>query len=320
MEPPRTPRRWDLLAFGDPCADVVVALDEMPRFGEKVLGRSLGAFAGGTTANAACAFARLGGRAAAYGRVGDDGDAAMLRKSFLDFGVDTECLRTEPGRASASVIAMVSPSGERSIVYMPMAPREPDARELAAALRQARLLYAMPYDADEFALAARIAHDAGAEVAIDLEAAVAPDREAMLQRIALADIVFFNESGFRAGTGSSPTPDALAALLAEGRLHTVVVTLGAAGAVAATREGFARQAAFQPPQVADTTGAGDTFNAAFLLARLEGQSLQASLCFACAAAGHAVTAVGARSGMPDRATVERIISGGNDRRVAEAPC
>jgi sugar/nucleoside kinase (ribokinase family) len=313
-------RRWDLLAFGDPCADVVVALDEMPRFGEKVLGRSLGAFAGGTTANAACAFSRLGGRAAVYGRVGDDGHAALLRRSFLDFGVDTQYLRTEAGSASASVIAMVPPSGDRSIVYMPMAPRELDARELAAALRQTRVLYAMPYDADEFAHTARIAYESGAQVAIDLEAAVAPDREAMLQRIALADIAFFNDSGFRAGTGQPPTPDALAALLAESNLHTVVVTLGAAGAVAASREGFALQAAFKPPRVADTTGAGDTFNAAFLRAALEGQSLQASLRFACAAAGHAVTAVGARSGMPDRATVEHIISGAQDRRVQEPTC
>jgi len=31
----------DLLALGDPCADLVVAAEEPPRSGEKVLGRSL---------------------------------------------------------------------------------------------------------------------------------------------------------------------------------------------------------------------------------------------------------------------------------------
>jgi ribokinase/sulfofructose kinase len=61
--------------------------------------------------------------------------------------------------------------------------------------------------------------------------------------------------------------------------------------------------------VADTTGAGDTFNAAFLVLWLEGRELDACLRFACAAAGHAVTAIGARSGMPNRATVERSLAG-----------
>jgi len=302
------PRRWDLLAFGDPCADVVVAVPEVPRLGEKVLGRSLGVFAGGTTANTACAFAKLGRSAAVCGRVGDDGYATLLRASLYGFGVDTEYLHTEPNSASASVIALVSPSGERSIVYMPMPPRGLQAETLAAAARQARVFYAMPYDLGEFVAASRIARDNGALVAIDLEAAVAPDREAMQQRIAHADIAFFNESGFVAGTGEAPTPAALAALLTTAGLQTVVVTLGAAGAMAASRDAFAQHPAFAQA-VVDTTGAGDTFNAAFLAAMLEGQSLQAGLRFACAAASHAVTAVGARSGRPDRATVERTLAG-----------
>ena len=302
------PRRWDLLAFGDPCADVVVAVPEVPRLGEKVLGRSLGVFAGGTTANTACAFAKLGRSAAVCGRVGDDGYATLLRASLYGFGVDTEYLHTEPNSASASVIALVSPSGERSIVYMPMPPRGLQAETLAAAARQARVFYAMPYDLGEFVAASRIARDNGALVAIDLEAAVAPNREAMQQRIAHADIAFFNESGFVAGTGEAPTPAALAALLTTAGLQTVVVTLGAAGAMAASRDAFAQHPAFAQA-VVDTTGAGDTFNAAFLAAMLEGQSLQAGLRFACAAASHAVTAVGARRGMPDRATVERTLAG-----------
>jgi sugar/nucleoside kinase (ribokinase family) len=313
-------RRWDLLAYGDPCADVVVAVDDAPRFGEKVLGRSLGTFSGGTTANAACAFSRLGGRAAVYGRVGGDAHATLLRQSLHHFGVETNYLHNERNSASASVIVMVPQSGERAIVYMPMAPSQVNARDLAAALHQTRVCYAMPYDLDEFITMSRIARECGAQVAIDLEAAVAPDREAMMQRIAHADIAFFNESGFEAGTGRRPTESALTELLAANRLHTVVVTLGAAGAVAASCEGFAQHAAFAQQTVVDTTGAGDTFNAAFLFAALEGQSLQARLRFACAAAGHAVTAMGARGRLPDRAAVERAIRNERNHPVAELAC
>jgi sugar/nucleoside kinase (ribokinase family) len=299
-------RRWDLLALGDPCADVVVAVAEPPRPGEKVLGRALGVFAGGTTANTACAFAKLGGRAVVLGRVGDDAHAAMLRVSLQSFGVDTTYLRSEPRSASASVVAMVPPSGERAIVYVPMAPRAVPVDDLAAAALQSRIVYTMPYDLDEFVLASHIAHANGALVAIDVEAAVAPDREASRQRLAHADIAFFNEAGFVAGTGGPPTPESLEALLDAG-LRCVVVTLGAAGAIAMDRGGLVRQPAFAQP-VVDTTGAGDTFNAAFLIAMLEGQNLAARLRFACAAAGCAVTAVGARSGMPDRDAVDRLLA------------
>lgn len=315
-----TTRRWDFLAFGDPCADVVLALDAPPRFGEKLLGRALGTFAGGTTANAACAFSKLGGRAAVFGCVGDDLYAGLARRSLGEFGVDMGHLSTEPASASASVIAMVPASGDRAIVYMPMAPRELQAGPLAAALRQSRLLYAMPYDLDEFAVVSRLANECGTLVAVDIEAAVAPDREAMLQRIDRADIAFFNESGFRAGTGQAPSLAALSALLGRTRLRAVVVTLGAAGAIAASREGQARHGAFVPPTVADTTGAGDTFNAAFLLTLLEGQSLESCVRFACAAAGHAVTAIGARSGMPDRAAVERTVRTGTITFEKDVAC
>jgi sugar/nucleoside kinase (ribokinase family) len=299
-------RRWDLLAFGDPCADIVVGIDEAPRLGEKVLGRALGTFSGGTTANVACAFARLGRPAAVFGRVGDDAHGALLRESLQGFGVNTDHLGIEARSASASVIAMVARSGERAIVYVPMAARAPQRAALHGALQQTRIAYAMPYELDDFVLFSRAAREHGAQVAIDLEAAVAPDHAAMWQRIARADIVFFNESGFRAGTGEAPTQASMSRLLAAG-VRTVVVTQGGAGAMAVDGNGFVHHAAF-PAQVLDTTGAGDTFNAAFLVATLDGQDLSGAVRFACAAASCAVAAVGARSGMPDRRTVDAIVS------------
>lgn len=300
-----TPRRWDLLAFGDPCADIVVGVDQAPQFGDKLLGRPLGVFSGGTTANAACAMARLGGRAALYGRVGGDAHATLLRESLHAFGVDTEHLRSEPDRPSASVIALVPPSGERAIVYMPMAPTPLQEHDLEVAMRQAQLFYAMPYDLDEFAAAARVARRCGTLVAIDIEPAVAPDAQALHARLAHADIVFFNEAGFRAGTGEEPHARALAAVLQRGPL-AVVVTQGAGGAVAGEGGCLARSPAWAS-EVVDTTGAGDTFNAAYLFAMLQGRTLAERLHFACAAASRTVAAVGARSGMPDRASVERLL-------------
>ena len=299
-----TRRRWDLVAVGDPVADIVVSVSEPPPLGAKVLGRSVGVFSGGTTANVACALARLGKRAALLGRVGDDANGAMLRESLAQFEVSTEHLVTVKCAASASVIAMIASSGERAIVYMPMQPAT--AIEPPEALRAARIVYSMPYDLAPFVRLADAAHEAGSLVAIDLEPAVAPDRAAMLARITRADIVFFNEAGFRACTGEAPDRASILHLLDAGP-RVVVVTLGSNGAMAADRTAFAKHAAF-PARVVDTTGAGDTFNAAFLVALLDGDHLQRALRFACAAASCTVAALGARSGLPDRKTVEDLMS------------
>lgn len=65
-----------------------------------------------------------------------------------------------------------------------------------------------------------------------------------------------------------------------------VCAWGKEGAYALGNEGEVKHApAFFPPQVVDTLGAGDTFNAGFLDARLRNRSLSESLTLACQLAG-----------------------------------
>jgi len=59
--------------------------------------------------------------------------------------------------------------------------------------------------------------------------------------------------------------------------------------------------------VVDTTGAGDTFNAAFAVAISEGKGLEEALRFANRAASLSVTKLGAQSGMPYRIEVDRLL-------------
>ena len=299
-------RPFDLLAYGDPNADYVFSAERVPVADEKLVGRNLGIVPGGTVANVACAASRLGLRTAAFGRVGRDGAGDILVASNTAFGISNAFLsRVEQPTAAAMIL--VDAAGEKALVYAPMPGQAFDAHRLEDALAQSRLVYAMPYDLDEFQRLAGLAHASGCRVAIDIEAAVAPTRERLVALLACADIVFMNQTGFTATTPGEITPRTVSALLVHGP-SIVTVTLGARGAIACTPDEGIYQAGFAT-RVVDATGAGDCFNGAFLCALLAGRPLDETLRFACAAGALSVTQTGARSALPTPEQVAALLSG-----------
>ena len=69
-------------------------------------------------------------------------------------------------------------------------------------------------------------------------------------------------------------------------------------------------AALRVSHVVDPIGAGDAFCAGFLAARLEGLDDPASVRWAVACGAAAVSVEGDMDGMPDRATLDRLLAGG----------
>ena len=301
MNVPPASRSIDLLAVGSPCVDLVIGTRRLPRWDDKALGRALGVYAGGTESNVACAASRLGGRSAGVGVVGDDPHAQLLIDDFQRHGVSTAHLAQRRDTASAMTTVFVSGGGERAIVYVPMKRRgaEPSPEQRPSfvdALAASRCVYTMPYDAAAFARLSSAARAVGTRVAIDVEREVAGDPATLATLLAGSDVAFFNESGFLSASGRIPSREALADMLAAGGPRVIIVSLGARGAIAASADDWAVQPAW-PVRVIDTTGAGDSFNAAFLVARRRWRSLATCLAFACAAASRTVQAVGARSGL-----------------------
>ena len=296
-------RPLDLLALGDPCVDLVYLAPRLPGWDDKTRGTMLGLFGGGTEANAACNAARLGWRCALFGRTGDDLHADFIHRDLAQHGVQLQHLARQARGSSSVAVVAVSAQGERSVVWLPPADDEdappPDrGAERRDALARSRWAYTMPYDAEALATLARETEAAGTLLAIDIERegtrAVAGGLGPLLQQ---ADLVFLNQGGFEAATGLAPDGDTLQALCRGGRARTIVVTLGAEGALAADRDQGTAQAAACPAEVVDTTGAGDTFNATFLVARDRGEPLAAALQQACRAAARTVSVFGARGAL-----------------------
>lgn len=86
----------------------------------------------------------------------------------------------------------------------------------------------------------------------------------------------------------------------------VIMTAGKEGVFYGENNSIINISGFDVKAV-DTTGAGDTFNGAFAVARSEGKNMKESIRFANAAAALSVTKFGAQSGMPYRKDVEELL-------------
>lgn len=300
-------RRFEVLTIDGIDMDLVMTVPELPGPDQKVMANYVGSMPGGPAANFACAASRLGVRVAALAEVGEDAGGQVIIDDFAGYGVDTSLIRVRRGGATCFTVILIPPGGEKAIVVVPtFTPEHPPAL-LREVLGQTRLAYLMPQDHEQFKVIAGLARECGAEVMVDIEPTVGGDAEMMRRIMAGAQIASFNQFGFRAARGVAPSIAAARQLLEQGP-HTVVVTLGAQGALAVTRDEEAQQPGFAA-EVVDTTGAGDTFNAAFVSATLRGLPLAERLRFACGAGALSVGGMGPRGRLPTTREVEEFIAG-----------
>ncbi|WP_394433918.1 ribokinase [Streptomyces sp. SGAir0957] len=288
---------YDLLVVGSANADLVVGVDRRPAAGETVLGSDLVTHPGGKGANQAVAAAKLGARTALLGRVGDDGHGTLLRESMEAAGVDTSGVLVG-GAPTGVALITVDPSGDNSIVVSPGANGRltPDdvraAGELFAGAKVVSTLLEIPLET--VAEVARSVAEGARLVLNPSPPAPLPD-----EVLAACDPLIVNEHEARVvlGTDTKGEPEDWArALLALGP-RSVVITLGAEGALVADASGSSRVASVKVKAV-DTTGAGDAFTAALAWRLGTGESLAEAAAYAARVGAAAVTKQGAQVSYP----------------------
>jgi ribokinase len=289
--------------------DVLVRVDRLPGRGETVVGGEVVLAPGGKGANQAAAAARLGPDVAMVGRVGDDDAGRRQLAALRDAGVDVAGVRTTPGvPTGTATIPVEEGSGENLIVVVPgangrVAPEDVEVPAVRAA-DVVLLQLEVPVDAVRSAAAA-----AGGTVVLT----PAPPRPLPRDLLDRVDVLVPNEHELTALAGEPARerePAELAALARAVSRRTVVVTVGARGALLVPDDGS--PALLQaPPPVApvDTTGAGDCFSGALGQALAAGRSLADAVRWAVTAAALSTTGPGARGALPDAAAVEAVLPG-----------
>ncbi|MFB7214262.1 ribokinase [Streptomyces sp. NPDC056255] len=291
--------RYDLLVVGSANADLVVGVERRPAAGETVLGSDLAVHPGGKGGNQAVAAARLGARTALLARVGDDAHGRLLLESQNAAGVETAGVLVG-GAPTGVALITVDPSGDNSIVVSPGA----NARLTPQDIRAAGPLFAA---ARVVSVQLEIPLETVAEVAAampaDARLVLNPSPPAPLpdQVLAACDPLVVNEHEARyvLGDGAGSTPEEWARALLDLGPQSVVVTLGAAGALVADgRTGEVVTVPSLRVEAVDTTGAGDAFTAALAWRLGLGEELAQAAAFAVMVGAAAVTRQGAQASFP----------------------
>ncbi len=312
--------RSTILTVGSLNLDQVVQVPHVPVLGETLLGAgSLKLVPGGKGANQAVAMARLGAQVSMAGRVGSDPFGERLLKALRDDGVDTRLVDIDTGEASGTAFIFLAPGGDNAIVVasganMQVGKDEQQMARIREAIPQAGALVLqleIPITTVNSLIAA--GHQAGVLVVLNLAPAQPMPWEILSQLTVL--IVNETEGSMLSGQRIDTLDDArtVATVLHEHGIPTVIITLGAQGALLATSYQAGKTLCFHQPapavQVIDTTAGGDCFAGAFTVAMTEGQSPQEALRFAVYASALKVTKFGAQSGLPTRAEVEAFLPG-----------
>ncbi|EJP5180701.1 aminoimidazole riboside kinase [Salmonella enterica] len=272
---------------------------------------------GGAPANVAVGIARLGGKSAFIGRVGEDPFGRFMQKMLAKEQVDIQWMRRDPLHRTSTVVVELDEQGERSFTFMV----NPSA-DLFLTLDDLP-----PFQAGEWLhvcsislstdpsrtatfLAMETIRKAGGFVSFDPN--IRADfwrntdelRRCIEQALHNADVVKLSveELGFLAGTRR--VKEGLAVLMANCPASLVLVTQGKEG-VMAWHEGRVAHYPAVPVECVDTTGAGDAFVAGLLYGLASSGSVANSdlasiLSVAQRCGALATTAKGAMTALPYR--------------------
>lgn len=299
---------FDLLVIGDANPDVVVGPVGQPiLFGQRERLVPNGSLVlGGSASIMACGAARLGLRVAFAGRVGDDPAGDFVRTSLADRGVNVDALVVD--NALPTPLTTILTSGDdRAILTsagcLPAITADAIPNRMVCSVRHvhAASFYLMPSLAAGLAGLFKEAKAAKATTSLDPndDPTGRWDRTVLDPVLRVTDYFLPNAAEALALTGHHSVEDAagiLARRMAR-RGTLVVVKNGAAGALAHDGSKVSTAPALKVDTI-DAVGAGDSFDAGWVAAVLNGSKPDRALAIAAACGSLSTRAAGGTAAQP----------------------
>ncbi|WP_104990557.1 carbohydrate kinase family protein [Deinococcus sp. NW-56] len=291
--------------IGDVTVDHLYHLDHLPAPGEEVVPTRATMKPGGAGGTISVTLARLGHNVTLAARVGQDPFAEYALASVRESGVSQSAIQQDPEHLTSTITVMQTKGGQRAMLSHGAANRQLDpARLKKKDIEGSDALIVSAYSLTEgpqreYALKAiETAQKAKKPVPVFIDlgtGAVNKVGTDLIENVIGADYLTLNQHELLALTDTTSISAALAQL-GEAGARQVVVKVGKMGSIVWTPTETELVDAVRPQgQVVDSTGAGDTFTAAFAHAVLTGQPLRQAARTANAAGALAATRVGAQA-------------------------
>lgn len=279
--------------------------------GAKCLVRKAEVLPGGLVADAAGVLGTLGMKTYLLDTLGEDEYTDFLADSLAALNIDTSYIKRLPGFQNLRTVIYLS-EGEKTVFIQENAkPPVAVTDGMRALMRQADFLYTTIYNLRElenYRELVGMLKESGTGIMVDVEPTTFLDREDAEDDFLfrMADIISFNQASYKKYCKGEKTD--FAKRLSEENDSVVMVTMGEQGCRICA-EGKVYDISAFPVEAVDTTGAGDTHNAAFLYGYRKGWGIEKAAVFAAAAAARAVTIRGAQAGAASESTVLKFLEG-----------
>jgi ribokinase len=296
----------EIVVVGDANVDLVLRGDVLPRFGQaEQLLDSADLALGGSGAIVACGLARLGHEVAIVAAVGSDAFGDLVIAELTEHGVSTGSLVR---RDAATGISVILSADDRAILTYPGAVATLTAADVdpyvVSAARHVHV--ASPYLVRdltaELPAVLGTARDGGATTSVDTNDDPARRWSGLRPLLGGCDVVLPNRSELQAWSAALAHPATTDWHVAAGAVAAlgvdVVVKLGVDGGGLVRPDGFVITQGADAVEPLDTTGAGDSFDAGWISARLRGLSPSEALRWAVASGTLSTRRPGGTAGQP----------------------
>lgn len=298
-----------VLVVGDANPDLVLRGAGVPRFGQaEVLVDDCDLVLGGSAAIMACGLARLGVPTALAAITGADQFGDFVRSELVARGVDTRWLRVDPELRTA--VTVVLSAGDRAILTFPGAIAETTVRVVPPmtehpSLRHVHVAsyFLMPRLAPDLPDVLRSVRAAGLTSTLDTNWDPAERWDGVGELLPYVGTLLPNETELTALTRLPDVETAAAQVTATG--CSVALKAGRDGGVLWLPDGERLTAPGLSVDVVDTTGAGDSFDAGYVSALVEGLDPQAALERAAACGSLSTRAAGGTAAQPTLAELAK---------------
>ncbi|MEG1016274.1 MAG: carbohydrate kinase family protein [Oscillospiraceae bacterium] len=287
--------------------DEYYTIDSWPQEGDKVEIKPHGKQPGGRVANTSCVMAKLGDDVRFFDVLSNDASDAFLLDDLKKYGVNVDGVSYVDGLVNSRCMNILSKRDKTCLKIVNPKPKVKLSNEQWELFLNANYIYcAMGFhellENSRESFATFIKH--GARLAMDIEEGFSVEDQQYY--FGISDVLFFNHYGFESNAKISGGEEIFLQSLFKKGVKFVVITLGKDGCKVITNKKTVYEAAYDI-DVVDPSGAGDTFNGAFLHGLMKGWSVERCAKFAIAASNYCVSTFGPRSGaVPEEKIMEFI--------------